>query len=180
MMKKKNPTDYRPGPASSPPCAMHEVDPAYMGLARQVRHSKALDNVELAQLGAAVLSDIPDAVVFSDPEGLIRFWNLGAERIFGFSYAEAMGKSLDIIIPERLRQRHWDGYHRVMQSGRPQHPARELLAVPALSKSGEPLSIQFTVAPVKNPEGVLVGIVAVMRDVTSTYAELKRLRARVE
>ncbi|MEZ5491006.1 MAG: PAS domain-containing protein [Gammaproteobacteria bacterium] len=176
-MTKEINSDIKPGPPlSSPPCSMHEVDPAYMGLTGRSGRAETLGGAELARLGAAVLSDIPDAVVFSDREGLIRFWNASAERIFGFSHAEAMGESLDIIIPERLRQRHWDGYYRMMQSGKAQHPADELLAVPALSKSGEPLSIQFTVAPVKNTEGALVGIVAVMRDVTATYAELRHLR----
>lgn len=176
-MTNESNSDFQPGPLSSPPCSMHEVDPVYMGLAGPGRRAGTPDADELARLGQAVLFDIPDAVVFSDREGLVRFWNAGAERIFGFSPAEAMGRSLDIIIPERLRQRHWDGYHRMMQCGRSQHPADELLAVPALSKSGDPLSIQFTVAPVTGPEGALLGIVAVMRDVTATFAELRRLRA---
>lgn len=179
-MTKETSSEYQPGPVSSPPCSMHEVDPAYMGLAGRGPQAATLDSAELARLGAAVLSDIPDAVVFSDREGLIRFWNGGAERIFGFSPAEAMGESLDIIIPERLRQRHWEGYNRMMQSGQSRHPADELLEVPALSKSGDPLSIQFTVAPVTGPGGTLIGIVAMMRDVTATYAELRRLRSRAK
>lgn len=131
----------------------------------------------LARLGEAVLRDIPDAVIYADREGVIRFWNAGAARIFGFSWDEAVGQSLDIIIPERLRQRHWDGYHRMLETGQSRHPPDELLSVPAHTKAGQNLSIQFTVAPVPGPDGALAGIVAVLRDVTATFQELKRLRA---
>lgn len=163
-------------PLSSSPCSMHEVDPAYMGLPEPDKRGGLRDGEALARLGEALLYGIPDAVVFADCDGLIRFWNEGAVRIFGYSQAQALGQSLDIIIPERLRQRHWDGYHRMMTSGHSQHAADELLAVPAVHKSGDMLSIQFTVAPVKGGEGALLGIVAVMRDVTATFAELRRLR----
>lgn len=170
--------DFKPGPVSSPPCSMHEVDPVYMGLVPAPDlQAGPPSNAELGHLGKALLFDIPDAVVFADCDGLIRFWNGGAVRIFGFTQPEAVGQSLDIIIPERLRQRHWDGYHHMMASGQSQHAADELLAVPAISKSGDSLSIQFTVAPVKCAEGVLIGIVAVMRDNTATFNELRRLRA---
>ena len=98
------------------------------------------------------------------------------EDSFGFSREEALCQSLDIIIPERLRERHWDGYHRMMKTGQSRHKAHEVLSVPALTKSGETLSIQFTVAAVTNAEGALSGIVALLRDATATYEEIKRLR----
>lgn len=129
-----------------------------------------------ARLGQAVLHDIPDAVIYSDREGVIRFWNAGAARIFGFTAEEAIGQSLDIIIPERLRQRHWDGYHHMMATGRSQHPPEALLSVPAQTKAGDALSIQFTVAPVTGKDGATAGIVAVLRDVSATFRELKQLR----
>lgn len=132
---------------------------------------------EWADLGRAVIEGIPDAVVFADRDGAIRFWNAGAVRIFGFSAEEAVGQSLDIIIPERLRKRHWDGYHHMMATGEGKHGADELLSVPAVTKAGEALSIQFTVAALHDREGALVGIAAVMRDVTATFLEMKRLRA---
>src|SRR3546814_20902856 len=94
-----------------------------------------------ARLGQAVLHNIPDAVIYSDREGVIRFWNPGATRIFGFAAEEAIGQSLDIIIPERLRQRHWDGYHHMMATGRSQHPPEALLSVSAQTQSGGALSI---------------------------------------
>jgi PAS domain S-box-containing protein len=133
---------------------------------------------DLAALGRTLLNDIPDAVIYADREGVIRFWNLGAERIFGFTAAEALGQSLDIIIPERLRQRHWDGYSHMMATGQSRYGAGDLLSVPAVNKAGDNLSIQFTVAPVHGETGELAGIVAVLRDVTATFQEMKRLRAQ--
>lgn len=136
-----------------------------------------LSDDDFVRLGEAVLRDIPDAVIYADRQGVIRFWNAGASRIFGFSPDEAVGQSLDIIIPERLRQRHWDGYRHMMETGRSRHTSDELLSVPAHTRSGQTLSIQFTVAPVPGPDGRLTGIVAVLRDMTATFQELKRLRA---
>lgn len=127
-------------------------------------------------LGEAVIRDIPDAVIYADRTGAIRFWNAGATRIFGFSEEEALGRSLDIIIPERLRRRHWDGYDQMMRTGRSRHGADEILSVPAVTKSGETLSIQFTVAPVLAADGGIDGIVSILRDATATFQELKRLR----
>jgi PAS domain S-box-containing protein len=136
----------------------------------------ASDALDFAELGRALLTDIPDAVVCADRDGSIRFWNSGAERIFGFSTDEALGQSLDIIIPEGLRQRHWDGYRHMMATGQSRYGAGDLLSVPALNKAGDNLSIQFTVAPVRDAAGELAGIIAILRNVTATFQEMKRLR----
>lgn len=136
-----------------------------------------LTNDECARLGRVLASDIPDAVIYADERGVVRYWNQGATRIFGYTEREAVGQSLDIIIPERLRQRHWDGYRRMMASGKPRHGTAEVLAVPAQTKAGAALSIQFTVAPVRDEAHRLCGIVALLRDVTRDYLEMKRLRA---
>ena len=162
---------------ASPPCSMHEVDPAYMGLENEKSTLGSAGEQELARLKNVLLHELPDAVIYAGNDGLIRFWNRGAERIFGFSATQAVGQSLDIIIPERLRQRHWEGYHRMMKTGQARHEAHELLAVPAVDQSGRTLSIQFTVAPVADDNGSLMGIVAILRDVTATFEEIKRLRA---
>ena len=140
--------------------------------------SRKLESDVLDALARTVLFDLPDAVIYADRDGNVRFWNAGAERIFGFTQSEAIGRSLDIIIPERLRKRHWDGYRHMMETGHSSHASDELLAVPAVTKTGESLSIQFTVAPVRNAAGTLTGIVSVLRDVTTTFRELKRLRAQ--
>ena len=169
---------------ASPPCFMHEVDPAYSGLSdtdetqnREGPHGMTtLSDTMLTQLGLALLRDLPDAVVYSDANGVIRHWNAGAARIFGFSSGEALGQSLDIIIPERLRERHWQGYRNVMETGHSSHAPDEMLSVPAVNKAGDKLSIQFTVAPVMGEDGKVAGIVALLRDATETFTELKRLR----
>lgn len=117
-----------------------------------------------------------DAIVYADGEGLIRFWNRGAERIFGFSEREALGQSLDIIIPERLRARHAAGYAQTMRTGRTRYGAGDLLAVPALRKDGSQISVEFTILPFRDVHGVMLGIAAIMRDVTRRFEETKALR----
>lgn len=141
--------------------------------------TQSLPESEVARIGKALVDDIPDAVIYVDPDNIIRLWNAGATRIFGFSASEAVGRSLDIIIPERLRKRHADGFRHMMETGQRRHKADEVLSVPALNKSGETLSIQFTVAAVTNDDRSVAGIVAVLRDATQTFRELKRLRSLV-
>ena len=118
----------------------------------------------------------PDAVIYADGEGLIRFWNAGAERIFGFSEADAAGKSLDIIIPENLRSRHWSGFDETMRTGKTRYGAGDILAVPALRKDGTRISIEFTVLPFHDEAGRMVGIGAILRDVTKRFEEVRALR----
>jgi PAS domain S-box-containing protein len=130
-------------------------------------------------IAAAILAGSPDAVVASDRQGLIRFWSAGAERVFGYSAPEALGQSLDVIIPERLRARHWEGYHQVMAEGRSRYSAGELLSVPALRKDGSTVSVEFTITPLRSGHGGIAGLVAVMRDVTARFAETKALRAQI-
>ena len=128
---------------------------------------------------ASVLaSSMADAVIYADAEGLIRFWNKGAERIFGFDAAEALGRSLDIIIPESLRGRHWAGYEKTMRTGETRYGAGDLLTVPALRRDGARLSVEFTILPFHDDAGRMIGIAAVMRDVTARFEEMKALRRR--
>jgi PAS domain S-box-containing protein len=119
-----------------------------------------------------------DAFVFADRDGVIRLWNRGAEDIFGYSRTEAIGCTLDLIIPEKLREGHWAGYRRVMETG-VTHYGRGVLAVPAMHKDGSRRSIEFTVALVRDDGGTLVGIAAILRDVTTRFEEERRLRARL-
>jgi PAS domain S-box-containing protein len=130
------------------------------------------------ELGAALLSSAGDAIIAADEEGIIRFWNPGAERIFGFTAAEATGRSLDMIIPERLRERHWQGYRQVMSTGRSRYGAGDLLAVPGMRKDGTRVSLEFTIAPLRGTDGRMVGLAAVLRDVTARYEELRDLRKK--
>jgi PAS domain S-box-containing protein len=126
----------------------------------------------------ALVSSMPDAVVYSDAERRIRFWNKGAEQIFGFEKAEAVGQSLDIIIPETLRGRHWEGYEKTMRTGTTRYGAGDLLAVPAIRKDGSRISVEFMIVPFHDDAGRMVGIAAIMRDVTKRFEEMKALRTR--
>lgn len=121
---------------------------------------------------------IGDAVIVSDPGGAITMWNPAAERIFGFTEIEAVGQSLDLIIPERQRKSHWHGYHKTMQTGQTRY-ATDVLRVPALHKEGRRLSIAFTVALLYSAENEVTGIVAVVRDETTRFNEERRLRMRL-
>ena len=129
-----------------------------------------------SDIGLAVLAGEGDAIVAADRDGVIRFWNPGAARIFGFAEAEALGQSLDIIIPDRLRERHWAGYREMMRSGQSRYSGGDMLSVPALHKNGGRLSVEFTLSAMKNSQGQVTALVAVMRDVTARFDELKRLR----
>ena len=122
------------------------------------------------------LSEMPDGVLVADDKGVIRMWNAGCERIFGFSAEEAIGQSLDIIIPENLRARHWEGYQQTMRTGKTRYGAGDLLGVPALRKDGTRISVEFSIVPFRNSDGRLVGIGAIMRDVTKKFEEMKALR----
>jgi PAS domain S-box-containing protein len=134
---------------------------------------------EFDAIAAAVLQGAADAIVACDAEGTIRFWNPGAVRIFGFTAQEAVGRSLDIIIPERLRARHWDGYRKVMASGQSRYGAGETLSVPGEHKDGRRLSVEFTIAALNDAQGRISGLAAVMRDVTQRFEELKALRQQL-
>ena len=133
----------------------------------------------LDDLAHLVLTTTSDAIVAADRDGLIRFWNPGAERIFGFSSAEAVGQSLDLIIPERQRARHWDGYRAVMRTGESRYDHGDLLSVPSLRKDGARISVEFTIIPLKDAEGRMEGMAAIMRDVTKRFEELRALRQKL-
>jgi PAS domain S-box-containing protein len=131
-----------------------------------------------SSIATALLSSEADAIVAGDHGGLIRFWNPGAERIFGYTAGEAIGQSLDIIIPERLRKAHWDGWHRVMQTGQSRYAGSDLLSVPAIRKDGERISVEFTITPVRMDAKIGL-LVAVMRDMTKQFNETKALRQQI-
>jgi len=131
-----------------------------------------MDSERLAEM---LLRDLPDALIVSDAEGKIEFWNAGAERVFGFTADEALGRSLDIIIPERLRERHWSGYAETMKSGHSRYGAGDLLAVPALHKDGRLISIQFSIMILRDDGGRPTGTAAVLRDVTREFDARRKL-----
>jgi len=128
-------------------------------------------------VGRTLVEANSEAIIACDREGIIRLWSPGAARIFGHSGAKALGQSLDIIIPERLRARHWDAFHKTMQTGESRYAAGAMLAVPGLRRDGSQISIEFTITPITE-HGAILGLVAVIRDVSKTFEELKALRKR--
>jgi len=126
----------------------------------------------------AVVAAVGDAIVACDAGGAIVLWNSAAEYMFGYSQAEALGQSLDLIVPERLRKRHWDGYHKTMETGITRY-GHDVLRVPAINKRGDSLSIAFTVGMLFTPENKVSAIVAVIRDETSRFNEDRELRKRL-
>jgi len=127
---------------------------------------------------ARLVDAMADAVIVADADGTIVYWNAAAERVFGWPAAEAVGQSLDLIIPERQRRSHWEGYATVMATGHTRYGA-DLLPVPALHADGQRRSIAFTVTLLTNPDSTVSGIAAVVRDETQRWADERSLRSEI-
>jgi PAS domain S-box-containing protein len=131
---------------------------------------------DLEHFSERLVAGMSEAIIYADADGAIRFWNRGAARVFGFTEIEALGRSLDIIIPEGLRPRHWHGYQATIRTGQSRYGEGQLLSVPAMRKDGVRISVEFTVVPFTDNAGKMIGIAAVMRDATSRFDELRALR----
>ncbi len=126
----------------------------------------------------ALVAAVGDAIVVCSADGSIVLWNAGAQRMFGHTEAEALGQSLDLIIPDRLRARHWEGYHKTMATGITRY-GTDVLRVPAVHKSGRAMSIAFSVGMLHSPDGKVSAIASIIRDETSRFAEDRALRKRL-
>jgi PAS domain S-box-containing protein len=146
------------------------------------RAAKPVERVSLAalprELPLRVLDGSPDAILICDRAGIVRYWNGAAERIFGFSAAEACGFSLNLIIPERLRVRHWNGWDATMTTGITRYGDGQLLAVPALHKDGRQISIEFSIQLLKDAQEQIEWVAAILRDVTERFNREKQRRAQ--
>ena len=131
-------------------------------------------------LPVRILDGSPDAVLICDRGGIVRYWNAAAERVFGFSVSEALGASLNLIIPERLRVRHWAGWEAAMTTGVAHYGEGQLLAVPALHKDGRQISIEFSIQLLKDADGQIAWAVAIVRDVTERFMREKDQRAQLK
>jgi len=129
-------------------------------------------------LSRQIVNKAADAIIFADTEGAIRLWNAGAEAIFGYPSAEALGQSLDLIVPEKLRERHWEGYRKVMATGKTKY-GKGTLAVPAITKGDNRISIEFTIVLVTNDSGEPLGTAAIIRDVSERFMKEKELKKRL-
>ena len=131
------------------------------------------------ELCCRLVEKAADAFLFADTEGIIRLWNASAEAMFGYPAEEALGQSLDLIIGERLRARHWEGWGQVMATGNSRYGSRDLLAVPAVRKDGSQISCEFTISMIKDENGRLLGLGAILRDITARRKEEKALKERL-
>jgi PAS domain S-box-containing protein len=137
-----------------------------------------MNSLSFSWLSEQIVRNSSEAVMFADRDGNIRLWNSGAETMFGFSAAEAEGQSLDLIIPENLRGRHWEGYHQVMASGVTRY-GTELLAAPGIRKDGSRLSLEFSMVIVRGDDGAVLGTAAIIRDITARWQKEKALKERI-
>jgi PAS domain S-box-containing protein len=126
----------------------------------------------------ALVGQIGEAVIISDRDENILYWNASAERIFGYSPAEAVGKTLSIITPERFRERHSTGYFHTIQTGVTKY-GNTLLRVPAIHKDGRSISIAFSVSMLFDDEKQPIAIAAVVRDETERFQEERNLKAKL-
>ncbi len=127
---------------------------------------------------ATLLEALADAVMVCDAQGAIVLWNPACERLFGHTEAEVLGRSMDMIIPERLRGRHWEGYHKTMATGITKY-GTDVLRVPAVDKEGRSMSIAFTVAMLHGDDGKVSAIASVIRDETARFNDERALKKRV-
>jgi PAS domain S-box-containing protein len=125
-----------------------------------------------------IVEEAPLAMIFADRDGAIRLWNAGAEAMFGYQAGEVLGQTMDFIIPERHRARHWEGYRRTMATGITKY-GHQVLAVPAIVKGGGRISIEFNIALLRAPTGEILGAAAMIQDVTARWERDKALRERL-
>jgi PAS domain S-box-containing protein len=125
-----------------------------------------------------LINDAPDAILIADREGVIRFWNSGAELIFGHTAAEAVGQSLDLIIPENLRKRHWEGYWQVIATGETKYKTG-LLSSPGVRRDGSRVSLEFSMVLLRDEAGAMQGCASIMRDVTERWNREKELKKQL-
>lgn len=125
-----------------------------------------------------IIEQIADTVIVADITGAIVIWNAAAESLFGYAAAEAIGQSLDLIIPDDLRAAHWAGYRRAVASGATRKRGRVTLTR-ALTKSGATIYLEISFAMLADVNGKPIGSVAIARDATIRRRELKALRDRL-
>ena len=134
----------------------------------------AIGNEE--RLRTLVVDQMPEAAIVADGEGVIRLWNRGAETLFGFTEAQALGASLDLIIPEKLRAGHDAGFQRAVQTGR-MKLAGQVMTTRATHQDGRRLYVDFSFTMLHAEDGAMAGVLAIGRDATARYLEQRGQRA---
>lgn len=138
-----------------------------------------MNPISCPQLVEQIVQHNSDAILFADIEGIIRLWNKGAEEMLGYTATEALGQSLDLFIPENLRAKHWEGYHKVMACGETRY-GKELLTAPGIRKDGTRISLEFSMVIIRDEDGAVLGTGAIMRDVTARFRKDKELKERLK
>ena len=149
-------------------------------MGRPMRATRGASGALPRDLPVRILDGSPDAILICDRAGIVRYWNAAAERVFGFSVTEALGASMNLIIPERLRDRHWAGWDATMTTGVTRYGEGQLLAVPALHKDGRQISIEFSIQLLKDGDGQIEWVVAIVRDVTERFIREKDRRTQLK
>jgi PAS domain S-box-containing protein len=129
-------------------------------------------------LAPHILRSMPEALIYCDLKGIIQIWNAGAERAFGWTAAEAIGQSLDLIIPERMRKAHWDGFNQAIARGGVK-PGRSAMITRCLHKTHEFIYAEVSFEMVRDESGQMIGSMAIGRDATARFNEEKALRKQV-
>lgn len=135
--------------------------------------------VDFDTIAARLVTETEEAIIYATRDGIIRLWNGGSEKLFGYTAGEALGKSLDIIIPEKHRKAHWDGWDHVMESGETRYGS-EPLNVPGVRADGSKMSLEFSITILKDDSGKIEVVAAFLRDVTANWDEKKALRIRIK
>jgi PAS domain S-box-containing protein len=137
-----------------------------------------MDDMTRFDLYRAFVEQIPDAVIFADREGIVRIWNDGAQAVFGYTAADMLGKGLDVIIPEDLRQRHNQGFDRAMANGHTRLGNR-VMTTRSIQNNESRLYVDLSFAVIKDESGLAIGALAVGRNATERYLSDRALRKRV-
>jgi PAS domain S-box-containing protein len=148
----------------------------WRGKSVTVQYDGELQNMKLCR---AVVAQAPDAVILANRDGAIELWNGAAERLFGYSSAEVIGKSLDVIIPERLRTAHWAGFQKAIESGHGKYAPGQVLTTRSMHKDGRKLYVDLSFALVRDDAGAITGAMAIGRDCTDRYLSDRALRERI-
>jgi len=115
-----------------------------------------------------MVEQAPDAMIFADREGIIRLWNAKAEAVFGYSASEAVGRNLDLIIPENLREAHWRGYNRAIAEGKTKYGGKAM-ATRAMHKVSGRIYVEMSFSLAGDAEHGMLGALATARDITERY-----------
>lgn len=141
-----------------------------------------MDDIDwsFSALATEIAAHTPEAIIVADRDGIIRYWNTGAARIFEYTDDEAVGQSLDIIIPEKHRLAHWTGWQHVIDTGVSRYATDALLSVPGITKSGRRLSLEFSIFVLKGADGTVKAMGATLRDISHHFNKIKELARQLK